>query len=470
MKDKDFDDIGKRLHDLEADPPIDGWNNIKPELHSPPAKVVWLRKNWWKPLVILIPVSTYLFYSNGIGVTRESPSRQLLVLNEKPIADESLIVDTEKKERNSSKENLETTSTEGITLGDESISDDRKRNVQPPIVKNKNINIDGASAWKREASNDFKVDSENGSESPQKIVALSQNDVDNSTLSEGAERKMTLRDIQVEDSYKMNISVDSFPRQLKTEEIVIAEEIKQEELDSSTVIENEKGIKLNQWRLSASFTANYLTNSVRPVVNDEVLITSIDKSASFQKIGFGFAFGVGKAIAPNLFMDAQLSVMEVQQSPRYSYTTGNVDTLIAVLQPDQNILVTPVFKVTSQEISGKYKYAGIKVSLTYYFWATPRGRFNIMASAGTHYLFSSEVKSKIDGEWISLSNENLNKINYSGMIGAGYNLRLNEEWELMINPALTYFARDVKSEELPYRLTNQSLGLNIMLSKKLGLK
>jgi hypothetical protein len=63
MNDRDFDDIGKRLYDLEADPPKDGWDKIYPYLRQPGAapagKLVFLRENWWKSLFLLLPVAIY---------------------------------------------------------------------------------------------------------------------------------------------------------------------------------------------------------------------------------------------------------------------------------------------------------------------------------------------------------------------------------------------------------------------------
>jgi hypothetical protein len=35
MKEKDFEDIGKRLYDLEADPPKAGWKKIGTALNAP---------------------------------------------------------------------------------------------------------------------------------------------------------------------------------------------------------------------------------------------------------------------------------------------------------------------------------------------------------------------------------------------------------------------------------------------------
>jgi hypothetical protein len=221
------------------------------------------------------------------------------------------------------------------------------------------------------------------------------------------------------------------------------------------------------WRLSFSFLPQYLTKSITPVATDEVLVTGAGRSDSPDRLGWGFAVGGGKAVSPNLYIDAQLSWMQINQDIAFSYATG-VDTLLTVQQPDQTYLVSPVYRVQSREITSRYTYGGLRLGGTYYFWTNRKRRFNLAASAGVHYLLSARVREKVNGEWVILNNDNLNTINYSLMAGAGYNLNLNRGWELLINPTYTYFLREVKNNELPYDLNQRSVGLNIMLSRTLG--
>ena len=56
MKDQDFDEIGKRLYDMEADPPQDGWEKLYGGLHQVPprGKLVFFRKHWWKQTAIIL--------------------------------------------------------------------------------------------------------------------------------------------------------------------------------------------------------------------------------------------------------------------------------------------------------------------------------------------------------------------------------------------------------------------------------
>lgn len=82
--------------------------------------------------------------------------------------------------------------------------------------------------------------------------------------------------------------------------------------------------------------------------------------------------------------------------------------------------------------------------------------------------FSAQAKERINGEWVELNSDNIEKLNYNLSVGAGYSMLFNKGWELQINPTLTYFMKNVKNEELPYSFNQQSVGLQLMLLKKLG--
>jgi hypothetical protein len=186
-------------------------------------------------------------------------------------------------------------------------------------------------------------------------------------------------------------------------------------------------------------------------------------------MGFNLALGIGKQIR-NLYLDGHLTYTEVKQQTQFASSNGAVDTLIAVRLPDQQVTVSPVYKITDREISSRYSYGGIRLGATYYFWSGQRGRFNLTAAAGAHYLIRADVKEKIDQRWAKLSSKDLSKVNYSLMLGAGYNIKLQKGLELMINPALTFYLKDLKSGELPYHVREESFGVNFMLSKTLGLR
>ena len=77
--------------DLEANPPDTGWRRIAGTLHNtPPTRGVWIRKNWWKPFVLIIPAFFILDIMNLTEriqrlrcslMSRNSMEKQVLVGN-----------------------------------------------------------------------------------------------------------------------------------------------------------------------------------------------------------------------------------------------------------------------------------------------------------------------------------------------------------------------------------------------------
>ena len=104
---------------------------------------------------------------------------------------------------------------------------------------------------------------------------------------------------------------------------------------------------------------------------------------------------------------------------------------------------------------------------TYYFWSKPKSRFSLNAAVGAHYLFASKLEENQAGRWNEISSEPSGRMNYSMMVGAGYSITLGDGWEFLINPTISYFLDEVRSKEVPYRLNQQSVGINFMVSKTL---
>jgi opacity protein-like surface antigen len=224
------------------------------------------------------------------------------------------------------------------------------------------------------------------------------------------------------------------------------------------------------WRVSVVFAPQFVTNTLKPLTDDEVFVTEINQITQVKPSGYGLAIGIGKAVTPQLYIDGQISYSTIQQNIQYDYSDGTVDTLLTVEQPDKSYLVSPVYAIETREVSANYNYGGVRLGATYYFWSTPRTRFNMTASFGAHYMLSSKVKEKINDEWITINNESVNKVNYSFSAGAGYNIMMGKGWELMINPMLTWYLKEIKSQEVPYSVREEALGLNFMLSKTIGSK
>lgn len=258
--------------------------------------------------------------------------------------------------------------------------------------------------------------------------------------------------IQQDSLFNELVTTDSLEKEMKTEE----------------TLEEKSKLSAPSWRLNASFAPQYITKNIKPVADDEVFLTSARKNSDTENIGFTAAIGIGRSVTRNLYIDANLSYTQIKQSINLSYTTGKVDTMLAIQQADQTVVLKPVYAYTNREIANTFGYAGLRLTGTYYFWTGERSRFNFSASAGAHYLVSAQAKERINGEWVELNSDNIEKLNYNLSVGAGYSMLFNKGWELQINPTLTYFMKNVKNEELPYSFNQQSVGLQLMLLKKLG--
>ena len=529
MKDKDFDDIGKRLYDLEADPPKNGWKKMAPAINASSGKVVWLRKHWWKPAIILIPLGAYFlysfqtndlpnaFYTQNSTIDKSAEAQNNPDLNEAVHGEDQTgeanaegevddnasppVKDlTSPNEKSAISKNAHDSDARSLAHEQEPPTSDKEhafKNAESketgaqynPVDRRHSNDVNGASEISK-AGNVALIDSDE--EIPNVVSPVNTDD--------GSRQKQ--ENIKTEDDTAVTLllpSNDGIHHQSGYEpgtspstretigvnlntpfDTANTQEAAMTPLQAETIVadsaaatkaKNDASEKLmGKWRITLSFVPQYESKLVRPIANDDVLVTGIDRSRNNHKIGFSFAAGAGLSINDNLYLDAQLSYAETQQNIYFSYATGNIDTLIAVEQPDQSVRVTPVYEISEREISSKYGYAGIRLGASHYFWSNKRRRFNISAIAGVHYLVSADVKEKRNGNWVALRNDDLNKLNYTITIGAGYNINLSRGWELMINPALTYYLRKVKNKELPYDIDQQSLGLNFMLSKTFSRK
>jgi hypothetical protein len=81
LKDNDLNEIGKRLYELEADPPKDGWNKIAGTIPEPAGTGVFIKRHWWKGLFLMIPLAMYLAWPEG----RPAHVESTLLKKEAPI-------------------------------------------------------------------------------------------------------------------------------------------------------------------------------------------------------------------------------------------------------------------------------------------------------------------------------------------------------------------------------------------------
>ena len=440
MKENDFDEIGKRLYNQEAEPPQDGFSKIRAALVTPatPTKTI-LIKNWWKPLVLLIPVVVYVTVNDTeLNQTMASTS----------------LTNAVKAESSNQKE------TEGATLTKSSTAE-AKQTINAPEQQEPIRLPKKQYASTTEQAEIIPIENEIVEEKETVSIETSEQSIPTEVKyeTEGIKTPLIIALNPVTDS----IQQDSLIKEELTTVDPLEKEVKTEETP-----EEKSKLSAPSWRLNASFAPQHITKNIKPVADDEVFLTSARKNSDTENIGFTAAIGIGRSVTRNLYLDANLSYTQIKQAINLSYTTGKVDTMLAVQQADQTVVLKPVYAYTNREIANTFGYAGLRLTGTYYFWTGERSRFNFSASVGAHYLVSAQAKERINGEWVELNSDNIDKLNYNLSVGAGYSMLFNNGWELQINPTLTYFMKNVKNEELPYSFNQQSVGLQLMLLKKLG--
>jgi len=476
MKEKEFEDIGKRLREAEAEPPKNAWKNIRSSLHESdkPGMVVWLKKHWWKPMLLLIPALIYMYQTNLND--RNAASSSLT-----PTAPEVAPALKQNTDTNTETSALET-ATETITVEpDNRIKESTSQlteQTENSISKNVSDEVHGGKKNEKNI-NESEMVKPTTINAGQKLILMEDTgkkeqfgknklNEPNSGLVDDKELKST--DTVRNHSGENKKSLERISEPEDSAQVAVANEPFQLTDSTQTTPKNEedKYKENGSWRLTAAYMPQFSTQTIKPFPNDEVLVTEIHQGQRTQRMGYSLAMGVGRAITSRFYVDGQFTFSSLQQDVKYTYADGSIDTLITVQQADEVYLVSPVYHTENREVSAQYKYAGLRLAATYYFWATTRSRFNLTASMSTLYLTHANVKEYVGGEWVSLPTKDLNTMNYSFSTGAGYNYDFGQGWELMINPTLTWYLKEVKDKSLPFSLRQEALGLNFMLSKTLG--
>lgn len=465
LNEKDFTEIGKRIYDLEADPPRKGWDKIAGGLKTQSGKGGFFSRNWWKPLIVIVPLSIWIAADHGFlksddlaaNIT-QAPSMKTPALSSSPdeqktkttVKDSSATI---QRSQHSGSNDVQVASDNRTIDKDGQFSQtETSRAVQPLI----NTAIVSA-----------KEETKNTSENISSLDAIRD---DNQSEKLADATVITSQD---------NLPVDQLPQKQLSEAAAAGVPKVTEETDSVTdekvlsgVVQTEpskddikKETSIGRWRVTAAFAPSYLIKSVRPVISDEVLVTKMENRKSIERLGFNAAFGAGKEVRRNLFIDAQLTFSSQNENFAYSYTTGQVDTLIAHQEENGSVRVIPVYATESAEISSRLNYGGIRLGGSYYFWSRGRTRFNISAAGAANFLLYSNVKENISGEWAKVDSGNGGKSLYTLTIGAGYNVRLGQAWELQINPSLTYYSGKGNSYQQILNFNQRSYGVTFMVSK-----
>jgi hypothetical protein len=505
MKESDFKDIGKRLYDEEAEPPKGGWVRIKHTMNAqqPATKTMWLKRTWWIPLLFIVPSLTYMVYeksSDDSGLPTPIAGQQSSVYNAVEMLDHKTVNE------------IPPIKNEDVNKKEESI-DSKRVNVNESTV-NQDQNIKNNSAGNIEAITTTQRDTHSLTvttlDNPKKFspetpatIMLPSEQKDQFLLSNGSDRvtsnsastpklypggpsdpdtdvddtPITIKELSRQHNKKLpseknNDIVSSSPRldppSAYDDSVVTALPlVKATDTVTVQALTAEKTVAAGKWRMTASFTPLYMKATINPIDNDDILVTDVKRSGGSKKMGYTFGIGVGKILSPSFVIDGEISFLRGQQSIDFSTATGNIDTLITTVQPNQSVVVSPVYETTARSIAAEYGYAGIKLGGTYYFMEGTHGRFNVSSSVGAYFKVFGNVKEKTDDGWNSRSSSDQAKSSVAFTVSAGYNVRLSKSWELSVNPSTTYYVRKKTTTDLPYNLSQRSFGVNFMLSKTL---
>jgi hypothetical protein len=555
MKDKDFDEIGKRLYDMEADPPQDGWDKLYGGLRPVPprGKLVFFRKHWWKPFVLLIPLATYYFVSdsgNAEKIAVVSSTKTAEAARAQQGGDKTQDANSNPEISGEGPVKSEVLDHNNMGVQPTAIAPQENSSSDPTVAPGKNIGV-SSNAHEDNSTNDSSLDQDNfavgsagkdGNKIPitetpggpavsatifdetvsTKEKEVGENHKDNSIGKEAGTLIIATEAMTQTPQAKSELISSGGSTNNVSESVLLAEvadadpnsnaqgktspitetssmnkntafagpplatgfsttaanaqdsvatiaSIEAVQSDSATMQSNddagERKESLSPWRVSLGITPQYVTKTVKPLPNDEVMMFL--NSGNSKHTGLVATLGIGRAITNNFYLDLQFSMQKSQQDLSYSYSTGSVDTLIALRQADGTIIVSPVYELSTTEITTNYTYGGMRLTGTYYFWYNARGRFNLTAGASLNSLLDAKIHENSNGEWIDVSDDYKNKTNYSLSISGGYSFIFRKGWELMVNPVLTYYPSNEQIRDLPFGVQRKSYGLNFSLLKNL---
>ncbi|KAA3440285.1 PorT family protein [Rufibacter hautae] len=243
--------------------------------------------------------------------------------------------------------------------------------------------------------------------------------------------------------------------------------------DSSATAEEKKVKPGKPWFLGFTVAPRYAFRSFKPEAADEVYISKVAsrKGLDTERMGYEFGLNFGKMLKRNLYLETSLSLMKLRENVSYSYSSGQIDSVVASTSPDGTQVLRPYYAVDERQLKSSFAYGGLRVGLTYFFLEKPRSRFNLSVAGGMNLLVKGRTQEFINGEWKETitfpSKENLlEQSNYNLLIGAGYNFMLFNKVEVMFMPSLNYFLGSTFKAREPFGLRPYTLGFNLQIRKR----
>lgn len=469
LNEKDFTELGKRVHDLEADPPQDGWNKIAVGLKSERGTFTFISRHWKKSLILLIPVLGWIAFKDDLIVSRNASDqlKKEITLKSATFSGQADLAKSNMKgPSDTANENVPDTPQlyQGVANTDNGSQKQTEGENRAPaglIAAHEHESRKNTSGKGADGRDVDEASSPTSADIVESEVSTSKLEITRLTTAALSRDTSLINAFRVRGEGTAKIAL---PKEtLATGESVLGDSLESVTASGGSSTNQEKQQTPGGWRTTISFAPDYLVKSVRPVMNDEILITKMEDRKSVERIGFTAAFGVGRELRKNFFVDLQAVFSTQHERMSYTYTTGKVDTLIARQEENGSVRVTPVYASMSAEISSRLNYGGIRLGTTYYFWQRGRTRFNVSAAGAANFLLYSNVKENISGVkgGVARPANSMKTLTLS----AGYNIKLGSGWEAQVNPSITYFSRNGNSYQQIHNLNQRSFGVNLTASK-----
>ncbi|GHA70041.1 hypothetical protein [Pontibacter akesuensis] len=516
LTDKELEEIRRKLLELEEEPPTDGWKNIKAEVQPPDTG--WRPIGWFGVILLLLLATLGVYYflndtpatdvaavpaaqeqqeetaavveSGKNTVTMQQPERTLPPPNRAESTAPA-------SQRSSTKAPTETTQQEPTRLRQQPQEQEKlpgksndSTNPRPaqaegfPVLAEVQDTVpqENPVEAKRVAAESIamvedaistgaipktgKPSPEDEKTSPKGREAAAKNEV------AGTEDRLTsiLPALNFEAGFALPDSVSPAPLAVAAR----ADEEAEEEPAAETK-NRDKDKQQRDWYLGLTVAPRYAFRSFTPATADEIYIVNLKNREKLdpERMGYEFNLTMGRKLKEQLYLETSLSLMQLRENLAYTYSNGEIDSVVRSLEPDGAIRLTPVLKVVDRQLKSSYAYGGLRVGLTYFFLERAQSRFNLTAAAGANLLVRGRTNEYIDGAWnetiVFPSKDNiLEQSNYNLMLGAGYNLSLHSKYELMLMPTVNYFLGSTFHEREPFGLRPYSLGLNVQIRRSFG--
>ena len=473
LTDKEQEEIRRKLLGLEEEPPAGAWSKIAVDIQPQQQP----RSPWWHAaaaLLLLLLSSTGVYYF----VTQQSDNGTAIVnVEQKQRQEETLGANASEKERGLSVEKRETAPVEKTPLTAEASG--KVRSEAPEQARTK---VEQPTTEPRRAARErTRVIAKREASVPvsQGIATL----VDKDEPTDGYSRpNLAKSDTAPTAGSSADLLSGRIPTLVNSEAFTlpaspVSAKMPQPTytLEQPTSADDAETNQAGEWYVCFIAAPRYAFRSFTPSVGDEVYITKLHNMDRLdpERMGYELGMSAGKSLLPQLYLETNLSMMQLRENVSYSYTTGKVDTIVKSLSSDGTIRATPLFVLGERQLKSSYTYGNLRVGATFFFMEHAQRRFNITVAGGMSLLVKGRTEEHMDGELLGAvdfpdDDNPLEQTNYNLMLGIGYNMALHRQYELMVMPTINYFLGSTYSNREPFGMRPYSLGVSFQVRRRFG--